>query len=69
MAAVITNDIQSVVYNHLVQLYQKFYMAAFEYLTMEHQALISYEAYRETIQMAQDGYIKDYYERIKRNAV
>ena len=69
MAQAISNAVHEVVYNHLVQLYQKFYMAAFEYLTMEHQALISYEAYREMIQMSQDGYINDYYKRILNNAV
>jgi len=62
-------DMHEVVYRHLVKLYQGFYMAVFEYLTMEHQALISYEAYRETIQMAQEGYLKDYYKRILNNAV
>lgn len=65
----ITNDIHTVVYNHLVQLYQKFYMAAFEYLTIEHQALISYDAFKEMIQMAQEGNLKSYYERIKNNAI
>ena len=65
----ITNDIHTVVYNHLVQLYQKFYMAAFEYLTIEHQALISYDAFKEMIQMAQEGNLKSYYDRIKNNAV
>ena len=65
----ITNDIHTVVYNHLVQLYQKFYMAAFEYLTIEHQALISYDAFKEMIQMAQEGNLKSYYDRIKNNAI
>lgn len=69
MDTAIKNEIYEVVYKHLVQLYQGFYKTVFEYLTMEHQALISYEAYRETIQMAQDGYIKDYYRRILKDAV
>ena len=68
-AGFVKEDMYTVVYNHLVQMYQHIYMSIFEYLTMEHQALISYDAYAEMIAMAQGGYLKDYYERLKRGAV
>lgn len=64
-----TEDMHTAVYNHLVQMYQRFYLEIFEYLTMQHQALISFDAYQEMIQMAQEGNLKNYYERIRRNAI
>lgn len=62
-------EMRETVYNHLYQLYSKFAMECFPYLTPELSNIISLSAYQELIQMMQGGYINDYYERIKRNAV
>lgn len=62
-------EMHTAVYNHLVQMYQRFYLEIFEYLTMQHQALISFDAYQEMIQMAQGGYLKNYYDRLMKGAV
>lgn len=62
-------DMRDVVYANLYQLYSRYAMECFPYLTTDLTNLISASAYAEMIQMIQGGYIKDYYERIKRNAV
>ena len=62
-------DMREVVYANLYQLYSRYAMECFPYLTADLTNLISASAYAEMIQMIQGGYIKDYYERIKRNAV
>lgn len=62
-------DIRDYVYKHLEQLYTKFAMDTFEYITPEIAQIISYTAYAEMIQMVQCGYIRSYYERLIKGAV
>lgn len=62
-------EMKDEVYMHLYQLYGKFAMECFPYLTNDIANIISMSAYQEMIQMAQGGYLKNYYERLKRNAV
>jgi hypothetical protein len=64
-----TEEMRETVYSHLYQLYSKFAMECFPYITPSISNIISASAYQEMIQMIQGGYIKDYYDRIKRNAV
>jgi chromosome condensin MukBEF MukE localization factor len=62
-------EMRDTVYTNLYQLYSRYALECFPYLTPQLTNLISYSAYSELIQMIQGGYIKDYYERIKKNAV
>ena len=62
-------EMREVVYANLYQLYSRYAMECFPYLTTDLCNMISMSAYNELIQMIQGGYIKDYYERIKKNAV
>ena len=64
-----TEEMRAKVYEHLYQKYGKFAMQIFPYLTKEIAAMIANSAYTEMVQMAQGGYLKDYYERLKNNAV
>lgn len=69
MMTTVTEEMREVVYNNLYQLYSRYAFECFPYMTKELTNIISASAYQELIQMIQGGYIKDYYERIKRNAV
>ena len=62
-------DMKDAVYAHLYTLYGKIATECFPYLTNDITNIISMSAYQEMIAMAQGGYLKDYYERLKRNAV
>lgn len=62
-------EMRDVVYNNLYQMYSRYAMECFPYLTKELAAIVSASAYQEMIQMIQNGCLKDYYERIKNNAV
>lgn len=62
-------EIYETVYAHLSDLYKHLYFAFKPVLSLQDKAIISYQSYQEMIQMAQKGYINDYYERIKRSAV
>lgn len=66
---VITEDMKEAVYLHLYTLYGKIAMECYPYLTNEIAGIVSNSAYSEMIQMAQGGYLKDYYERLQRGAV
>lgn len=57
------------VYNHLYDMNEHFVKEVFEKITPELMALMSHDAYAEMIQMAQAGYINDYYNRMTRGAV
>lgn len=62
-------DRYGVVYEHLSELYEKQYKQIFGRLNGVLRVLIFHQTYSELVQMAQAGYLNDYYERIKRNAV
>lgn len=62
-------DMYTIVYNHLTDLYAKMYFKIRPVLSLQERALISATAYSEMIQMAQQGYIYDYYQRIQKGAV
>lgn len=62
-------EMREVVYANLYQLYSRYAMECFPIITPELSNIISVSAYQELIQMMQGGYLKDYYERIKNNAV
>lgn len=62
-------EMKDAVYLHLYTMYGKIAMEVFPYLTNNLAQIISMSAYQEMIQMAQGGYLKDYYLRLKRNAV
>lgn len=64
-----TEEMRETVYAHLYGLYSRFAMECFPYLTTELSNIISMTAMQEMIQMAQEGNLKSYYERIKNNAV
>lgn len=61
--------VRNTVYEHLYQMYSRFAFECFPYLTNDLANIISMSAYQEMIQMAQEGNLRNYYERIKRNAV
>ncbi len=65
----VSEQMRQIVYEHLYGLYSRYAMECFPYLTKELAGIISASAYAEMIQMLQCGYFKDYYERIRRNAV
>lgn len=62
-------EMKDAVYLHLYTMYGKIAMECFPYLTTDVANIISMSAYQEMIQMAQGGYLRDYYERLKKNAV
>ena len=62
-------NMQEAVYSHLYNMNEHIVSSVFPKITPELSAIMSYDAYAETIQMAQSGILKDYYERLKRNAV
>lgn len=64
-----TDDKYCVVYNQLYAMYSKIAMQTFEYLTSELVAMISHSVYSEVIQMARQGLLNEYYERVKKGAV
>ena len=57
------------VYKHLCKINERFALILFNTITPEIKALIRHDAYAELIQMAQDGYLKTYYERLEKEAV
>lgn len=65
----ITEDMYRVVYNHLYDMNEHIVSSIFPTITPELRAIMSSDAYKEMIQMAQAGYLNDYYERLKRGAV
>lgn len=62
-------DMYTIVYNHLTDLYSKMYFSLKPVLSIQERAIISATAYAEMIQMAQQGYIYDYYQRIQKGAL
>ena len=64
-----TEEMREKVYEHLYQMYGKFAMQVFPYLTKELAAMIANSAYTEMVQMSQGGYLKDYYERLQKGVV
>ena len=62
-------EVYETVYRHLAKLYRHLYFDINKKLTKEDKALISFQTYQEMIMMAQQGYINDYYTRIRRNAI
>ena len=62
-------DKHSVVYEHLMNLYEKQWKTIYGNITAVMRVLIFHQAFSELIEMAQGGYLNDYYERIIRKAV
>ena len=62
-------DCHAVVYRHLINLYEHFWIDVFGKLDGVMRTLIFCESFNEMIAMAQNNYIDDYYKRIKRKAV
>lgn len=69
MTTAIKNDMYRAVYNHLYDMNEKIVQTVFNKITPELQAIMSKDAYTEMIQMAQEGYIESYYERLINKAV
>ena len=62
-------DKHAVVYEHLSNLYEHFWLEVFGKLESWMRVLIFQQAFSELVAMAQDGYLNEYYERIIRKAV
>lgn len=62
-------DKHAVVYEHLTNLYESQYRTIYGRLTGVLRVLIFQHAMSELIEMAQNNYLENYYERIIRNAV
>lgn len=62
-------DMHKEVYEHLYKMNEKLVSNVFSKITPELMAIMSYDAYSEMIQMSQAGFLKDYYDRLKRGAV
>jgi len=62
-------DKHSVVYEHLTNIYESQWKTVYGKITAVMRVLIFQQAFRELIEMAQGGYLNDYYERIINNAV
>lgn len=67
--SIIQEDMYTTVYNHLYSMNEHLVSAVFPKITPELRAIMSNDAYSEMIQMAQAGYLKDYYERLMKGAV
>lgn len=63
------DDIYTTVYKHLYNMNEQIVRNVFPVITPELRAIMSHDAYAEMIQMAQAGYIKDYYKRLNKGAV
>ena len=59
----------AVVFNHLLEVYEKQWLTVYEKLDGAMRAMIFCDAFSEMIQMAQGKYLVDYYNRIRNNAV
>lgn len=59
----------AVVFNHLLDLYERQWLTIYKKLDGVKRFLIFNQAFSEMIYMAQEKYLKDYYERIRNNAV
>ena len=62
-------EMRDTVYQNLYQTYKRFAMAYYEYITPELEEIIRLDAQREFVLMMLDGNLKNYYQRIKRNAL
>lgn len=62
-------DKHAVVYEHLSNLYEHFWLEIFGKLEGWMRVMIFQEAFSELVAMAQDGNLDSYYERIMRKAV
>lgn len=67
--AITDREMYRTVYNHLYDMNEHIVQMIFNKITPELQALMSHDAYAETIQLAQAGYIRNYYERLLNGAV
>lgn len=67
--AITQDDMYTTVYKHLYGLNEHLVSAVFPRITPELMAIMSHDAYAEMIQMAQAGYLADYYNRLTRGAV
>ncbi len=63
------DDMYTTVYKHLYNMNEHIVSSIFPTITPELKAIMSHDAYAEMIQLAQAGYIKDYYKRLTRNAI
>ena len=66
---IVAEEMRETVYKHLYQMYSRFAMDCYPYLTKELTGMIAMSAYNELIQMVQNGYLKSYYERLMKGAV
>lgn len=67
--AITTDDMYTTVYKHLYSMNKHIVSNVFPRITPELRAIMSHDAYKEMIQMAQSGYLDDYYNRLVRGAV
>ena len=63
-AAVFDREMYRTVYNHLYDMNEHIVKTVFNKITPELMAIMSHDAYSETIQLAQAGYIRNYYSRL-----
>jgi hypothetical protein len=69
MEVIDKREMHRTVYNHLYDMNYNIVQTIFGAITPELMAIMSHDAYAETIQLAQAGYINDYYNRLTRGAV
>lgn len=65
----IKEEIYKEVYDHLYYMNEHLVSSVYSKITPELIAIMSCDAYSEMIQMERAGYLKDYYDRLKRGAV
>ena len=59
----------AVVYDHLINLYERQWLTVYNKLDGVMRVLIFCQTMDELVRMAQEKYLENYYERITRNAV
>lgn len=57
------------VYEHLYKMNERLVSSVFKKITPELMAIMSHDAYAETIQMSQAGILGAYYDRLQKGAV
>ena len=67
--AITKDDIYTAVYNHLYDMNKRIVSSIFPTITPELMKIMSNDAYKEMIQMAQAGYLGSYYDRLQKGAV
>ena len=67
--AISQEEMHRFVYNHLYDMNERINRNIYPKITPELMALMSHDAYKEMIQMAQEGYLQNYYDRLIKGQV